>query len=188
MFLIMLTLYIVEKNNKKERIYVSTDIGTFTIRRNDMNERQSFEVKNHVKLAIEDLFENDIYTYHDNLELGLCMIDNQMGTKMRDMLNHSGLYDILRKDNAYTKVIFDSVTVINMVQPYECRAYFKQMVMWRGMNQIIPYGISLSITEDSRSEKNPYGLLINRFDLIKYNPAINENKIKLMPDSLKGSR
>ena len=188
MFLIMLIMYLVEKNSKAERIYVSTDIGTFTVKRGDLNQRQAWEIKNSVKTAIGDLFENDILTYNKNIETALNLVDNQMGLKIKDLLNKSGLYDILRKENAYTKVIFDSVIVKQMSQPYEVRAYFKQIVMWRGMNQVIPYGVLMTVTEDSRNEKNPYGLLINRFDLIKYDPKVNIAAIKADPDSLKGSR
>lgn len=103
------------------------------------------------------------------------------------MLNKSGLYDLLKKENAYTKILFDSVIVRQMVQPYQAKAYFKQTVMWRGLNQVIPYGVLITVSEDSRNEKNPYGLLVNRFDLIRYEPAI-DGIVKSEPDSLKGSR
>lgn len=185
--IIMTLLFIVEKNNKEEKIYVSTDIGTFMVKRGEMNARQSWEVKNHIKNTIQNLFENDIYTYRGNLESALNMMDNNMGIKIKDMLNKSGLYDLLKKENAYTKILFDSVIVKQMIQPYQAKAYFKQTVMWRGLNQVIPYGVLITVSEDSRNEKNPYGLLVNRFDLIRYEPAI-DGIVKSEPDSLKGSR
>ncbi len=185
--LIFMVLFILEKNGKADMTYIATDAGTFLVKRNELAVRQAWEVKNHTKLILEHLFENDIYTYNPNLEAALHLMDNDIGMKTRDLLTKSGLYDLLRKENAYTKIYFDSVLVTEMVQPYQVRAYFKQTVMWRGMNQLVPYGVLLSVSEDSRSEQNPFGLLVNKFDLIKYEPAISE-KIKLVPDSLKGER
>ncbi len=180
-------LYVAEKNSNSKMLYVATDAGSFLINRNDMNVRQPWEIKNQVRLLLEHLFENDSYTYGPNLESALCLMDNTVGMRTRDLMEKSGLYDLLRKENAYTRIYFDSVVVNAMVQPYQVRAYFKQAVMWRGLNHLVPYGVLLSVTEDSRSEKNPYGLLANRFDLIKYEPGISE-KIKFHPDSLKGER
>jgi hypothetical protein len=184
---VFMVLFIIEKNGNKSTTYIATDAGTFFIKRNELNIRQDWEVKNHTKLILEHLFENDIYTYGPNLEAALYLMDNDIGMKTRELLTRSGLYDLLRKENAYTKIYFDSVLVTEMVQPYQVRAYFKQTVMWRGMNQLIPYGVLLSVSEDARSEHNPFGLLVNKFDLIRYEPPISE-KIKLQPDSLKGER
>jgi hypothetical protein len=185
--LVFAFLFILEKNVKEGKTYVATDAGTFLIKRNELNLRQNWEVKNHAKLLLEHLFENDSYTYIPNLESALHLMDNAIGMKTRDMLGKSGLYDLLRKENAYTRIYFDSVVVREMVQPYEVRAWFKQAVMWRGMNQLVPYGVLLIVSEDSRSEQNPFGLLVNQFDLIKYTPEISD-KIKSQPDSLKGER
>jgi hypothetical protein len=185
--LIFAVLYLVEKNVKEASTYIATDAGTFLIKRNELNIRQPWEVKNHAKLILEHLFENDSYTYIPNLEAALHLMDNVIGMKTRDMLGKSGLYDLLRKENAYTKIYFDSVIVKEMVQPYTVHAYFKQTVMWRGMNQLVPYGVVLTVSEDSRSEQNPFGLLVNQFDLIKYSPEISD-KIRSQPDSLKGER
>ena len=182
-----LIMFIIEKNDKKEKLYVASDLGSFLIKRGDWNARQPWEIKNHVKSTIEDLFENDSYTYRVNIESALNRVDNEMGIKIKDMMEKSGLYELLRKENAYTKVLFDSVAVKEMVQPYEVKVYFKQMVMWRGLNQVIPYGVLLSVTEDSRSEKNPYGLLVNRFDLIKYEPGKPSSAV-LNPDSIRATR
>ena len=183
-----LLLWWSERLKRDDKIYVATDAGTFLVNRNQMNLRQVWEIKNHTKIAIQDLFENDLYTYRMNLETALNLMDNPMGIKVKDMMDKSGLYDLLRKENAYTKVIFDSIIVIKATQPYELRAYFKQLVMWRGLNQVIPYGVVLTATEDARSGKNPYGLLINHLDLVKYEPR-DISAMKSQPlDSLKGTR
>jgi len=185
--LVVIILYEKEKSSKEEKIYVVSDAGTYMVHRNDYNLRQGWEVKNHVKIVIQDLFENDVYTYHNNVEASLHLVDNAMGIRIKDLMDKSGLYELLRKENAYTKVVFDSVQLLTNHQPFEVKCYFKQMVMWRGLNQIIPYGVMLSISEDARSQSNPYGLLANRFDLFKYEPAQN-GTAKNNPDSLKGFR
>ena len=51
--LIMTILFIAEKTSKDEKIYVSTDVGTFMVKRSEMNVRQSWEVKNHIKNTIQ---------------------------------------------------------------------------------------------------------------------------------------
>ena len=184
--LLTLLLWWKERYAKDEKIYVMTDMGTFMVSRNQLNIRQSWEIKNHSKIVLQNLFENDVYTYRNNLENGLQLMDNQIGLKVRDMMDKSGLYELLRKENAYTKIIFDSIVLTKGSQPYQIRAYFKQMVMWRGLNQLIPYGVILSVTEDSRSSKNPYGLLVHALDLFKYSP---DNLNTALPtDSLKGFR
>jgi len=184
---IFLVLFVVEKNSNNRSVYVATDAGSFLINRNELNVRKDWEVKNHARLLLQCLFENDVYTYAPNLESALHMMDNNIGMKTRDMMAKSGLYDLLRKENAYTRIYFDSVVVTELVQPYRVKVYFKQTVMWRGLNRLVPYGVLLSVSEDSRSEKNPYGLLADRFDLISYEPELS-SKIKMHPDSLKGER
>ena len=58
--LLTLLLWWKERYAKEEKIYVMTDMGTFMVSRNQLNIRQSWEIKNHSKIVLQNLFENDV--------------------------------------------------------------------------------------------------------------------------------
>lgn len=161
-------LYVRVANESDKNIYVVSDVGTFMAKRNDYAIRQDFEVKNHVRLFFQNLLEGDQFTFNDNVESALCLIDNINGKKIYDQLQKGGFYEMYRKENAHTKVTVDSIRVKMDERPYKSKIWLKQTVYWAGYSKSVPYSALMEIVEDNRSEKNPFGLLITNFYFLEY--------------------
>ncbi|MBN8702751.1 MAG: hypothetical protein J0M08_06785 [Bacteroidetes bacterium] len=166
--LVFAGLYIKATSENGEKIYVVSDAGTFLAKRNELGMRYDFEIKNHVRLFMQDLLEGDQYTYTQNMNQALSLIDNENGKRIYDQMQRGGFYDLYKRENAHTKVTFDSIRVDMSARPYKVKAYLKQGIYWAGYSKDIPYGAIMEIVEDSRSEKNPFGLLITNFNFIEY--------------------
>ncbi len=156
-------------NDNERNVYVVSDAGTFLAKRNDYGLRYDFEIKNHVRIFFQNLFEGDQFTFTKNIESALCLIDNASGQKLYEQVQKGGLYDLYKRDNAHSRVTVDSIKVDMDVKPYKARIWLKQAIYWAGYSREVPYAAEMDVVEDNRSEKNPFGMLITNFFFIKTN-------------------
>jgi hypothetical protein len=163
-------LYVKLSSDNSDKIYVVTDAGSFMAKRNEYALRYDYEVKNHVRLFFQNLFEADQYTYTQNLESALNLIDNVSGRKVYDQMQRSGFYDIYKKENAHTKILVDEIKVNMDSRPIKAKILLRQQVYWAGYTKEVNYGAIMDVVEDNRSEKNPFGLMITSLNFINYAP------------------
>jgi hypothetical protein len=168
------------KNNEKE-IYVVSDAGTFMAKRNDYGVRYEFEIKNHIRTFLQLFYENDQHSFNKNVDAALNLIDKEDGRKIYKGFNEKA-YDFYVQNNAYSKVIIDSMRISMAVRPYVAKVYFKIVLYYAGNSKPMYDAAVMSISENVRSEKNPFGLMIQNFRFIKY--EIDADRSSTIQDSL----
>lgn len=174
-------LYVGEKTNKEESIYIVTDAGTFLVKRNEYNLRQKFEVENQVRDFVQLFFENDQYSFKSNVNNALNLIDEANGKYMYD--TYRNIYDLYVQSNAHSKVVIDSIKVnMNFTKggenqnerKYQVKLYLQNTIYYSDESTIVPLAFVFQVSEHNRSEKNPFGLLITGIKGLQYNPIIEQ--------------
>ena len=174
-------LYVKAVNNTEKEIYVVSDAGDFMAKRNDLGIRQDFEVKNHIRLFLQDFYENDQYTFNKNIDAALNLIDRKDGNRIYSGFNAKA-YNVYVQNNAHSKVVVDSIKVDMNVRPYRAKVWFQIVLHYGGNTQPIYNCAITEIIDNPRSEKNPFGLLLQNFNFIEY--KVDAGKAQMINDSL----
>ena len=174
-------LFFKEKNNHDKEIFVVSDAGTFMARRNDIGLRYEFEISNHIRTFLQLFYENDQHSFSKNVDAALNLIDKEDGRKIYKGFNEKA-YDFYVQNNAYSKVIIDSMRVSMVSRPYVAKVYFKIVLYYAGNSKPMYDAAIMSVSENVRSEKNPFGLMIQNFRFIKY--EIESDRSIAIQDSL----
>lgn len=174
-------LYVRLVSNKEKEIYVVHDAGTFMAKRNDYGIRYDFEIKNHIRSFLQMFYENDQHTFSKNIDASLNLIDKNDGRRIYKGFNEKA-YDFYVQNNAYSKVIIDSLRVNADVRPYTAKVWFKIILYYAGNSKPMYNAASMRISENVRSEKNPFGLMLQDFQFIEY--KVSAAKAAAINDSL----
>ena len=167
---------LVQEREKGAQVYVVTDMGTFSAIRQESREISIYEVRNLVKTFLHNMFAHDAGTYLQKVEAGLHLISNEGGQRIVHDFNKGEVYQNYIRLGTYTTITVDSVLVEMQDRPISGKAYARQTVHLGDKKKEFPIGIQFEILESYRNEQNPYGLLINKFDYILYEPKVPEKK------------
>ncbi len=162
--------------SKKIPVYVISDNGRFLARQAPEDVTYDFDLRNDVKVFIANFYEYDKNDFTDRIETALNLVDNVSGKSIYASIKSAKIYDALRDKNARTKVEFDSIKTDLSKRPVHVRAYFKQHIFVSDLKMSNPVAAEFDIVPFSRSEKNPFGLLITNFSYIPYNVVMNTVK------------
>jgi hypothetical protein len=80
------------------------------------------------------------------------------------------------KFNAYSKIRIDSIGIDMSVVPYQCTLLFQQSIYFNEQEKANPIGTIFELQPVPYSEKNPYGLQIQNFNYIEYQPSDTPTK------------
>lgn len=167
-------LYFKERANHDAKIYVIADNGRFLATQTNADIIYDFDIKNHVKLFCQNMFAYDQYNYTDNLETGLNLIDDIGGKRIYNDLKNSGVYENLKKYNARTKVKIDSIIIDTKIRPITGVLYCTQSVLYSDQDAKLPIAAKFNLISTTRSEQNPFGMMITNFDYVKYDIGVNK--------------
>lgn len=156
---------------KEDAIYVVMDNGTVLAKRNYDGLRAPYEIKNHLREFTRLMFQNDQYSFKQNVDLGLSYIDSPGGKLIYEGFVKNDIYNSFIKNNMRTTVEIDSIFINTNVRPVQAKVYLKQAALYSDQGSYITFAYKCNLTEFNRSEKNPYGLLITNFDYILYRPV-----------------
>ncbi len=167
-------LYLKEKANHEAKIYVIADNGRFLATQTSAETLYDFDMRNQIKLFCDNMFAYDQYNFNDNLETGLNLIDDIGGKRIYNDLKTSGVYENLKKYNARTKIKIDSLVIDTKVRPIAGVFYCTQSVLYSDQSAKLPIAAKFNLISTTRSEKNPFGMMITNFDYIKYDIGVNK--------------
>ncbi len=155
-----------------DRSYVITDFGTFSA--NLLEEgvgRTAVEARNHIKVFMKNMYAHEANNFKQRVENALELIDKQDGLAIYHDFKEGQVYENYVRHNARTVVQVDSVLVDMNAQPYQGSVYARQTIFYNDQSRTLPIAAAFNLVETPfRTDQNPFGLLIQDWQYIAYNP------------------
>lgn len=158
-----------------QRVYVVGSQGTQAAMAAAPEEHTDFERRNLVRSFAQYMFAHDQYTFKDNLNAALPLIDEMGGRRIYEGFKKGDVLGNYVKFGARTTITIDSIVIDSRTRPSSGRLYLRQIAfVGDRQSQSVPMGCSFRFAETHRSNKNPFGLLLSSFDYFLYNPAMSK--------------
>lgn len=161
-----------------QRVYVVGNGGSTQMALADSPEDHTqYEMRNLVRTFALNMFGHDQYTFKNNLNTALPLIDDMGGRRLYDGFKKGAVLDNYIKFGARTTATVDSIVLDTKSLPVKGRLYIRQKAfIGDRQSKSLPMGMSFELTNTHRSNYNPFGLMITRFDYIPYNPEASEKE------------
>lgn len=167
---LLLAYYI--KEDSKKTSYIITDTGRFIVKQSQKDKLYKHDIKNQVKLFTKSFFEYDKYSFSENIESALGLVDESTGKMIYKTLKDAGIYEVLKEKKVRTKVKIDTLIVDMSKKPISCKVLFRQYIYIGDVLQENPVGAIFDIVPYTKSEGNPFGQLIINFKYVNYQPLV----------------
>lgn len=127
-----------------------------------------YEVRNHMKAFCSTMFAWDKDTYNTHLEYALNLVDHADGLKIFNTFKEHEVYENLVSTSARVSVHIDSIHTRMDKLPYKGVFYLTQT--WQTAAGAQQQGIAarFEVIPVSRTDLNPYGLLIQKIEFVEY--------------------
>lgn len=157
------------------RVYVVGQSGTTQMAlASSPEEHTSYEMRNLVRTFALNMFGHDQYTYKNNLNAALPLIDDLGGRRIYTAFKKQDVLGTYIKFGARTAVTVDSIVLNTSELPVRGRIYMKQTgFLGDRQSKSQPVGCSFDLTNTNRSDHNPFGMMMTHFEYFSYNPAIS---------------
>jgi type II secretory pathway component PulL len=157
--------------NADQKVYVragkSQFVATLETSSEDRNIHQARAVvETFCKLA----YENNAENYRERLNEALVLINAQDGQALVRGFNAEKVLENHVKYNSFSKLQIDSLAVNLNIIPYQCTVLMRQSIIYNGKKVENPIGASFELEPALYSDTNPFGLQINHFNYITYQP------------------
>lgn len=163
--------------NAGRRVYVVTNSGSAAALAVQENTHTPFEARNLIRGFMKTMFGHDQYTYKQNLDAALPLIEGAGGRRIFENFNRGQVLQNYQRYSARSVLDVDSIYLDMKVRPYSGRVYTKQRIfIGDQQRQSLPMAARFNLIETDRSDENPYGLLITNFDYIAYNPPVSREE------------
>ncbi len=165
-----------------QRVYVVGNGGTTQMAlANSPEDHTEYEMRNLVRTFAMNMFGHDQYTFKNNLNTALPLIDDMGGRRLYDGFKKGAVLDNYIKFGARTTTTVDSIILDTQTLPVKGRLYIRQKAfIGDRQSKSLPMGMSFELTNTHRSNFNPFGLMITRFDYIPYNPEASEKEKRVL--------
>ncbi|WP_051359624.1 hypothetical protein [Adhaeribacter aquaticus] len=172
------------------RVYVVSNSGSSAALAVQDDTHTPFEARNMVKGFMKTMFGHDQYTFKQNLDAALPLIEGAGGRRIFENFNRGQVLQNYQRYSARSVLEVDSIYLDMKTRPYSGRVYTKQRIfIGDQQRQSLPMAAKFNLVETDRSDENPYGLLITNFDYIAYNPPVSrEEKEFLQQQELERQR
>lgn len=162
---------------QKEQVYVLDEGSVLSAFRSDNNAQRDLEVIDHMT-RFHELFFNmapNITTINQNIDRALELADESAYNYYSD-LKEQQYFSRLIQANATQQIIVDSVHVNVTSYPYAART-FASVYLVRESN-ITKYRFQsiCALTEATRTQKNVHGLMIEKYNVEKYEKIETRNR------------
>ncbi|WP_207435965.1 conjugal transfer protein TraK [Sabulibacter ruber] len=159
------------------RVYVVTDSGSAVALAVRGDTHTPFEARNMVKGFMKTMFGHDQYTFKQNLDAALPLIEGAGGRRIFENFSRGQVLQNYQRYSARSVLDVDSIHLDMRTRPYSGRVYTRQRIfIGDQQRQSLPLAARFRLVETERSEENPYGLLITDFDYIPYHPPVSREE------------
>ena len=156
---------------KSNLTYFVTPEATYPAHRRP-HTTDELEIKNFTRLFLQHAFAHNEFTYKDNLNQALLLMDRKSGLYLKSKFSEEAIYELYQHYNGVSTLAIKEVQVNLDRYPYEVAAYYQTTLHFVGLegeeDQALSGGVYFQLSEVPRSQENPYGLLISQFDFIAY--------------------
>lgn len=153
-----------------KRVYVVGQSGTSQMAMADSPENHTaYEMRNLVRFFALNMYGHDQYTYKSNLNAALPLIDDVGGRRIYNDFKRQDVLGTYTKFGARTTVTVDSIILNTQALPVRGKLYMRQTgFLGDRQSKSQPMGVSFELTNTYRSERNPFGMQLTRFDYFPY--------------------
>lgn len=161
--------YVMETNEHAERVYVATDNGTVSAVTAGHATPTVYEARNLVRHFMDVMFQHDATTFRERVNLGMKLVDHNDGRAIYETFKRGEVLENYHRYNSHTNWTCDSVRVDMNTEPYRGSVWGAQEVVYDNQIIVQPVAARFTLSRQTRSDINPYGLLIDSFSFIEYN-------------------
>jgi len=155
-------------NKQRQKIYVLDQGKSLLLAlQTDAIMSKEIEIKDHVTRFHELMFSlsPQKQTIEENLERAFNLSDRSAYDYTQD-LAEKGYYARIVSANVSQQLIVDSVAINGNSYPYQVRTYARQYVVRESTVSEYSFVSTCQVRDASRSDVNPHGLLVERFQVI----------------------
>ena len=160
------------------RVYVVGQSGSSEMALADSPENHTaYEMRNLVRSFAYNMYGHDQYTYKTNLNTAIPLIDDAGSRRIYNDFKRQDVLGTYVKYGARTTVNVDSIVLDTKSLPVRGRLYMRQTgFLGDRQSKSQPMGITFELTNTYRSDRNPYGIMLTRFDYFPYNPTASNRE------------
>ncbi len=127
-----------------------------------------YEIRNHVKAFCSTMFAWDKDNYNAHLEYALNLVDHADGLKIFNTFKEHEVYENLVSTSARVSVHIDSISTRMDKVPFKGVFYLTQTWQTPAGSQQQGIAARFEVFPVSRTDLNPYGLLIQKIEFVEY--------------------
>lgn len=151
------------------KVYIISPDQTMKAESDYNHEVTIYELRNHIKAFCSSMFAWDKDSYNGNIEYALNLADHVDGLKIFNTFKQHEVYENLVSTSAKVTVQMDSIRADMHQLPYRGVFYLTQTWETVAGSQIQGIAARFEVLPVSRTDLNPYGLLLQKIDFIEYN-------------------
>jgi hypothetical protein len=154
-----------------QKVYVRSGKSVFSANLEDKTDsRNIYQARGLIETFTKLMFENNAETYREHLNEALGLITSKDGQAIIRGFNEEKVLENHVKYNSFSRLQLDSVTINMSIIPYQCTVLMQQKIVYDGKEVANPIGAKFDLTPALYSDENPFGMLINNFNYITYQP------------------
>lgn len=157
--------------NANQKVYVRSGKSVFSANLEENEDtRNIYQARGLIEVFTELTFENNAENYRERLNEALGLISAKDGQAIIRGFNEEKVLENHVKYNSFSKLQIDSIVVNMAVVPYQCTVLMQQKISYDGKEVANPIGAKFELVPALYSDQNPFGMLINNFNYIIYQP------------------
>lgn len=154
-----------------QKVYVRSGKSVFSANLEDKTDsRNIYQARGLIETFTKLMFENNAETYREHLNEALGLITSKDGQAIIRGFNEEKVLENHVKYNSFSRLQLDSVAINMSIIPYQCTVLMQQKIVYDGKEVANPIGAKFDLTPALYSDENPFGMLINNFNYITYQP------------------
>lgn len=147
-----------------------------------------YEIRNHIKAFCSSIFAWDKDNYNSNIEYAMNLVDHVDGLKIFNTFKQHEVYENLVSTSAKVTIHIDSILIEMHSIPYKGIFYLTQAWETAAGKQLQGISAKFEVLPVSRSDLNPYGLILQKINFVEYNrevqvPNLQDDHIVAQKDS-----
>ena len=154
-----------------QKVYVRSGKSVFSANLEDKTDsRNIYQARGLIETFTKLMFETNAETYREHLNEALGLITAKDGQAIIRGFNEEKVLENHVKYNSFSRLQLDSVAINMSIIPYQCTVLMQQNIYYDGKEVANPIGVKFDLIPALYSDENPFGMLINNFNYITYQP------------------
>lgn len=159
------------RKDADQKVYVRSGKSVFSANlENTSDSRNIYQARGLIETFTKLMFENNAENYRERLNEALGLITAKDGQAMVRGFNEEKVLENHVKYNSFSRLQLDSISINMSIIPYQCTVLMQQNIMYDGKEVANPIGAKFDLIPALYSDENPFGMLINNFNYITYQP------------------